>query len=158
ERVQGLWTDTEPVLLRGRTQRGEIEFQGEMPPPSDDDPISRMNKGIQESHTALAALARLRSPGFGRLPGIILFLILGFGIGAGASFPFLPLQQSIYLTAGVGLFIGLGIWVTVRWLGRLATLELGRRLGLLLADAARAAHMLNDYAAKEFADERARIT
>jgi S-DNA-T family DNA segregation ATPase FtsK/SpoIIIE len=158
ERVQGLWADTEPVLLRGRTLRGEIEFQGEMPPPSDDDPISRMNKGIQESQTALAALVRLRSPGFGRLPGIILFLILGFGIGAGASFPFLPLQQAIYLTVGVGLFIGLGIWVTIRWLGRRATIELGRRLGLLLADATRACHMLNDYAAKEYADERARIT
>jgi S-DNA-T family DNA segregation ATPase FtsK/SpoIIIE len=159
ERVDKLWTDTEPVLHRGRTQRVEIEYQGEMPPPSDDDPISRMNKGLQESQTALAALVRLKSPGLGRVPAILLFLILGFGLGAAVSFPFLPsLTQAVVLTGVVGVIIGLGIWLVVRWLGRRTTLDNGRRLGLLLADATRACHMLNDYAAKEYVEERARLS
>ncbi len=158
ERVEKLWTDTEPVLQRGRTQRVEVEYQGEMPPPSDDDPISRMNKGLQESQTALATLVRLKSPGLGRVPAIILFLILGFGFGAAISFPFLPLMQSVIMMSGVGLIIGLGLWLVVRWLGRLTTLDHGRKLGLLLADATRACRMLNDYAAKEYAEERTRLS
>ncbi|HEV3439748.1 MAG TPA: FtsK/SpoIIIE domain-containing protein [Gemmata sp.] len=158
ERLQRLWDDTEPVLQRGRVQRSEIEFTGEMPPPSDDDPISRMNRGIQESQTALAAIVRLRSPGLGRLPAIVLFLLLGFSLGAAISFPFLPPMPAIGLMSGVGLIIGLGIWMAMRWLGRRTTIDLGRRLGLLLADATRACHMLNNYAAKEYAEERARIS
>ena len=158
ERLERLWEDAEPVLQRGRTQRAEVEFQGEMPPPSDDDPISRMNKGIQESQTALAALVRLRSPALGRVPAASIFLMLGFGLGAAVSFPFLQVQQSIILMSGVGLFIGIGIWLVMRWLGRRTTLDQGRRLGLLMADATRACQMLNDYAAKEYAEERARIS
>jgi hypothetical protein len=157
ERVQRLWDDTEPLLRRGRVLRSEIEFTGEMPQPSDDDPISRMNRGLQESQTALAGLARLRSPGLGQYPAIVLFLILGFGFGAAIGFPFLAPSQAIILMSAVGICIGVGIWFCMRWLGRRSTLDLGRGLALLLADATRACHLLNDYAAKEYAEERARI-
>jgi hypothetical protein len=157
ERVQKLWDDAEPVLQRGRTLREEVEFQGEMPPPSDDDPISRMNKGLQESQAALTAMARLRSPFLGRVPAIFLFLLQGLGWGAAVSFPFLEPKDAIILMCGVGLFIGVGTWLVIRWLGRRVTLDHGRRLGLLLADSQRACQLLNDYAAREYAEERARI-
>jgi hypothetical protein len=158
DRLQRLWSDAEPLLARGRVQRAQVEYQGEMPPPSDDDPISRMNKGLQESQSALAALKRLRSPALGRAPGGAACVAFGFALGAGVSFPFLQPTPALELMCGVGLFIGLGIWLVMRWLGRRTTLDSGRQLGLIMADAVRACHMLNDYAAREYAEERTRIT
>jgi DNA segregation ATPase FtsK/SpoIIIE, S-DNA-T family len=159
ERVAALWVEAEPVLLRGRVTRAEIEFTGELPLPSDDDdPITRMNKALQESQTALAALARLKSPGLGRKGGFLLFLALGLGLGAGVSFPFLDLTTALGLTAGVGLFVGLGVWLLIRWLGRQSTLAAGRRMGLELAESTRAVLLLYDFATKEYADERARLS
>jgi hypothetical protein len=158
QHIAELWTETEPVLVRGRVQRGEVEFTGELPAATDDDPITRMNKAIQASQTALAAVTRLKSPGLGSKSGFLVFLALGLALGAAVSFPFLDLQTSIALTAGLGLFIGLGVWVVIRWLGRQNTLTMGRRLGIHLAESTRAVQLLYDFAAKEYADERARLS
>ncbi len=157
ERITALWAETEPVLVRGRVTRPEVEFAGELPPPSDDDPITRMNKTIQDSQTALAALARLKSPGLSRKGGLLLFLALGLGLGAGVSFPFLEMPTALGLTIGVGLFVGVGVWLLIRWLGRQSTLTLGRRLAMRLADSSRSVQLLYDFATKEYAEERERI-
>ena len=158
DRIESLWAEAEPLLARGRVRWDAVEFTGDLPEPSDDDPITRMNKAVQEAQTTLATLDRLRSPGLGRASGFLLFLALGLGIGAAVSFPFLDLTTAIGLTVGVGLFIGLGTWLAIRRLGTVTTRTLGKRLSFHLATAQQAVQLLNDYAAKEYADERAGVS
>ena len=62
ERVTTLWVEAEPVLLRGRVKSTEVEFSGELPPPSDDDPITRMNKALPRRRAPLRGRARLQNP------------------------------------------------------------------------------------------------
>jgi len=57
ERIAALWTDAEPALARGRVTRAQVEFRGELPPPNDDDPITRMNKALQASASELERIS-----------------------------------------------------------------------------------------------------
>jgi len=157
EQVAALWAKAEPVLARGRVRRDEIEFLGELPPPSDDDPITRMNKSLEAAETAWRKLTGLLSPRWSRLQGLLVFLLLAAGIGAGASFPVLEVQPAIGVTIGTGLVLGIALWVLVRWLGRQMTLGHGKILARHLAEAARACRLLNDFAAWEYAEERTRL-
>src|SRR5207248_3024091 len=89
ERVAALWAEAEPVLARGRVTRGQIEFAGELPPSSDDDPITRMNKAIEASEGALSRLGRLWSPRWAGPRGVVPCALVAAGLGAAAGFPFL---------------------------------------------------------------------
>jgi DNA segregation ATPase FtsK/SpoIIIE, S-DNA-T family len=51
--------------------------------------------------------------------------------------------------------LGLALWVFVRWLGRRVALRQGRVLARHLAEAARSCRLLTDFAAWEYAEERA---
>jgi DNA segregation ATPase FtsK/SpoIIIE-like protein len=157
ERVKTLWAEAEPALARGRVARAGVEYTGELPTPTDDDPISRMNKAVQASEDALDRLARLHSPRWSGPRGIVLCALLAGGLGA-VSFAFLDLTTAVIVTGATGVILGLALWALVRWFGRHATLAQGKVLGRNLAEAARACRLLNDYAAWEYAEERARLT
>ena len=140
----------------GESTRAEVEYQGEMPPPSDDDPISRMNKGLQESQTALANLTRLRSPGLGRPAGNRRSSSFsGWTRHWRCQLP-LPSAAGVQPSSCGGVGVCPRPWaVAVRPLaGQAEDARPRAQLGLLLADATRACQMLNDYAAKEYAEER----
>ena len=158
ERVTVLWAEADPLLARGRVKRSKAEFTGELPPPSDDDPITRMNKAIQSSETALYRLRRLISPRWSGPFGIVVCFLFAAGLGAAASFPVLDPGRSIVVTGVMGVVLGLALWLLARWLGRHSTATHGRILGRNLAEAARACRLLNDFASWEYAEERARIS
>lgn len=157
EEVTALWNKAELLLARIRIKRAEVEHSGELPPPSDNDPITRMNKALEESEQALQRFSRLLSPRWGRLHGLIFFVLLGVGVGAAAGFAALGSPNAIAITACTGLLLGAALWVLVRWLGRRVALRQGRVLGRNLAEAARAVRLLDDFAAWEYAQERTRL-
>jgi S-DNA-T family DNA segregation ATPase FtsK/SpoIIIE len=157
ERVAALWAEAEPAIARGRVRRADVEVTSELPPPSDDDPISRMNKLVEASEAELARLKRLWSPRWGRPGGIVVCFVVAAALGAAATFPFLDPRTSAFATAVSAGVLGPALWLLARWLGRHATLTHGRTLARHLAEAARACRLLNDFAAWEYAEERARI-
>src|SRR5207237_1468812 len=132
------------------------ESAGELPPPSDDDPITRMNKAIEASEAALSRLSRLWSPRWAGPRGVVPCALVAAGLGAAAGFPFLGPVAAAGVTAAVALVLGPALWLLVRWLGLRAALRQGKALGRHLAEAARACRLLNDHAAWEYAEERAR--
>ncbi len=48
---------------RGRVKREQVEFTGELPPPSDDDPITMMNKWLTSAPADLLRKLILAEPG-----------------------------------------------------------------------------------------------
>ena len=58
EQAATLWTETEPLLKRGRVTREQIAFTGELPVATDDDPIKRMNKWLTSAEEDIAKLRR----------------------------------------------------------------------------------------------------
>src|SRR5262245_46667237 len=158
EEVAALWAAAGPVLARGRVRRSDVEYHGELPPPSDDDPITRMNKAVAASGAALEKLRRLWSPKLSRPVGLFVCVLVAGALGAAVGFPLLDLPAALGLTAGMGLVLGVALWVCARWLGHWATRAQGKVLGQYLAQAARACRLLNDFAAWEYAQERIRIS
>jgi hypothetical protein len=156
EQVEAVSADAGAALARGRVKREEIEFAGELPAPGDDDPITRMNKAIQAAETTLGRLSRMLSPKLGTFAGLPVVVLVAAGLGA-ISFASLDPGTATQVTAAVGLVLGVGLWAFLRWFGRQSALRLGRSLGQQLAEATRAVHLLNDFAAKEYAEERARL-
>ena len=155
ERVAALWTEAEPALARGRVKRADVEVTGELPLPSDDDPITRMNKAVQACESELDRLVRLMSPRCSGPAGIFLGVTVAAAFSAAASFPFFDIPTAVAITSVVGLILGLALWVFVRWLGRHSTLNHGKTLARNLAEASRTCRLLNDYASWEYAEERA---
>ena len=132
-------------------RREQIEFSGELPPPTDDDPIMRMNKWLS---TAEASIAKLRSgiiPALGKPFGLLLFLVLCGGMG-GSAFAFLPDPLEAGIIAGsTGFVCGLGMWLLARRLGRRTTLRRGKEIAEQLAESiARTVKLLNEFAVAEF--------
>jgi DNA segregation ATPase FtsK/SpoIIIE, S-DNA-T family len=158
ERVAAIWGEAEPALARGRVTRAEVETAGELPTPSDDDPITRMNKALQAAEDALGRLKRLFSPKWSSPAGIVICAVAAGAIGALISFPVLDLRTSIILTAVTAVVLGLALWLFARWLGRHSTATRGKALARHLTEASRACRLLNDYAAWEYAEERVRIS
>jgi hypothetical protein len=158
ERIAALWSQAEPALARGRVTRAEVEMAGQLPPPNDDDPITRMNKCLQTSEEAAQRLARLYSPKWSSPAGIIICAVAAGVLGASISFPFLDLRTSIILTAVTAVVLGLALWLFARWLGRHSTVTRGKALARHLAEASRSCRLLNDFAAWEYAEERVRIS
>ena len=140
---------------RAGASRADVEVTGELPLPTDDDPITRMNKAVQASESALDRLMQLISPRCSGPAGIIFCVTVAAALSAAASFPFLDLPAAVVTTSVVGLILGLALWMFARWLGRHATLNHGKTLARNLAEASRTCRLLNDYASWEYAEERA---
>ena len=157
EQVDALWAEAEAALARGRVKRADVEIKGELSPPSDDDPITRMNKGIQSAESALDRLKRLISPKLSGLRGIILCAIIAAAFGAVSFAVFNPSEAAV-VTAAVGVIFGFALWLLLRWFGRHATLTQGKILARNLSEAARGCRLLNDFAAWEYAEERVRVS
>src|SRR5262245_1175495 len=128
ERVAALWAEAEPALARTRVNRADVEFAGELPPPGDDDPITRMNKAIQASEGTLGRLNRLLSPKLGGSWGIVACALSAAAIGAAASFPFLDVPTAVIVTGAAAVVLGIALWVLLRWLGRQVALRQGKAL------------------------------
>ena len=156
EQVDALWAEAEPLLKRGRVSRTEVEFAGELPEPTDDDPIKRMNKWLASAEETIAKLRASRLPGLGRFGGLLFFLALATGIGA-STFSFLPADTALPATAGIGVVLGLALWLLVRSLGRRSTARQGKVIAERLAESARSCQLLADYASAEFVAEIKRL-
>ncbi|HSQ57244.1 MAG TPA: serine/threonine-protein kinase, partial [Gemmata sp.] len=156
EQVQAIWSSAEPILARGRVERSSVEFVGDLPAPSDDDPITRMNKALQKAEDSLNRAARLWSLRWSHISGLVGLVVIAGAIGA-SSFAFLETGAAIGMTAGVSIVLGFSLWILLKWLGRKGTQRHGQAMGRNLAEANRAMRLLNDYAAREYAEERARL-
>ncbi|MCI0704268.1 MAG: cell division protein FtsK, partial [Planctomycetia bacterium] len=150
EQAESLRTETVPLLKRGRVQRAEVEFTGELPPPTDDDPINRMNKWLAAAEDGIAKLRALQSPWWGKPVGLLLFFILFAGVGSSAFTMNLSIQDAATITGVTGLVLGLSVWLLVRWIGRRSTLRQGKVIAQHLAEAVRSCQLLNEYATAEF--------
>jgi DNA segregation ATPase FtsK/SpoIIIE-like protein len=156
EQAMALWSEAELVLSHSGIGRADVEFAGELAPPSDDDPITRMNKALQKAEESLNRARGLISLKLSRTPGLV-GLVLVAGVLGASSFAFLEPGAAVGVTAAVAIGLGFGLWFLARWLGRTGTLRHGRAMGRYLTEANRAARLLNDYAAREYAEERARL-
>jgi hypothetical protein len=157
ERVDALWADALPLLKRGRVRREEVDFTGELPPPTDDDAISRMNKWLTAAEDDIARLRAKWSPGWGRPFRLVVLVALFAGVGASAFALLSDPQVAAIITGAVGLVFGLGAWLLLRWLGRRATAQKGKEIARHLAEATRSCQLLNDFATSEFVAEIARL-
>ncbi|HEY1186461.1 MAG TPA: FtsK/SpoIIIE domain-containing protein, partial [Gemmata sp.] len=142
---------------RGRVSRSGIEVTGKLPEPSDDDPIRRMNRWLDEAEVRIAALRRAKSPGWGSPARFVVLLALFAGVGA-SSFAFVPdVVTAALVTGTVGLVLGTGAWVLLRWLGRKVTRREGKVIGEQLAEANRACQLLRDFASAQYTTEIKRL-
>jgi hypothetical protein len=157
ERAGALWTETEPLLRRGRTTRAEVEFSDELPPPTDDDPINRLNKWLTSAEDGITQLRRNRSPGWGHPLRLFVLLVLFGALGA-VAFAFVPDPLDAGIIAGVtGVVLGFGTWVLLRVVGRRTTVRGGKVIAQHLAEAVRSVKLLNEYATAEFIAEMKRL-
>ncbi len=157
ERVETLRADAEDALAQGGVTREEIAFIGEPVSATDEDPITHMNKAIATAEETLTRLAGLRSPAWAGFPGLVGLVLISAAFGA-ISFAALDATIAAGITAGVGLLMGVGLWLFVRRLARQSALRLGKQLDQNLAEADTAVQGLNDFATKEYAEERVRVS
>ncbi|VTT98113.1 cell division protein : DNA segregation ATPase, FtsK/SpoIIIE family OS=Singulisphaera acidiphila (strain ATCC BAA-1392 / DSM 18658 / VKM B-2454 / MOB10) GN=Sinac_6281 PE=4 SV=1: Pkinase: FtsK_SpoIIIE [Gemmataceae bacterium] len=156
ERVADVWAAAEPLLGRAGITRAAIEYHGALPDPSDDDAITRMNRAADAAEAASDRLAALKLAPWCGVRGLLACVFVGATLGA-ASFAALDPTTAAGATVGVALVVGVGLWLAVRSAGKKATLRVGAEVGEALAVAERAVRLLNDFAAQEYATERARI-
>ncbi len=149
EQVDAVWLETEPLLNRGRVPKTEVDFAGELPAPTDDDPIKRMNKGLAAAEATSARLRAAKSPGWGSPVRLVVLFIPFAGLGA-TAFAFADPLTSGIVTVCVGLVFGLASWLLLRSLGRRVTVREGKKIAEQLAEATRSCQLLRDYAATEF--------
>ncbi|QJW99029.1 FtsK/SpoIIIE domain-containing protein [Frigoriglobus tundricola] len=150
ERVTALWNETEPLLKRGRVARAQIEFTGELPPPTDDDPIKRMNKWIAAAEQGGERLAALASPAWGSPARLPVLVVLFAAVGA-VAFALVPDAVTAGAIAGaVGLVFGVGVWFLLRSLGHRKTVRQGEEIARNLAETTRAVRLLEEFATSEF--------
>src|SRR5262249_16345780 len=74
DEVEGLWKEADPLLVRGRVQRTEVEHGGDLAPADEDDPINRMQKAIKASEAAVETLRGLFLPKLANV-GIIALVV-----------------------------------------------------------------------------------
>ncbi|MBM3979735.1 MAG: cell division protein FtsK [Planctomycetes bacterium] len=164
ERAEALWPDLEPLLTRGRVTRAEVEHTGELPPPTDDDPITRMNKWLGRAEDGIAQLARRRSPGWGH-PVRLFVLIVLFGALSAGVFVLVErprigdfaISASYFIAAAAGPVVGVALWLLLRWLGRRVTRREGKQIAMQAAESARAVKLLYEYATAEFVAQMERL-
>lgn len=164
ERARELSAELDPLLARGRVARAAVGFTGELPPPTDDDPIGRMNKALAATGAALARLAGAKAPAWGHPLRLFVLVVLFGAISAGAfvlteraSLGDFAVAASHFIAAAVGPVIGVALWLFLRWFGRRVTLREGTAAARQLAESERAVALLNEYADTEFAKEMERL-
>lgn len=157
ERAAELASELEPLLKRGRTSPDEVAFAGDLPEPTDDDPIGRMNEWLETAESGIAKLRRAGSPAWGAPVRLVVLVVLFAAVGA-ASFAVVPDPVVAGAIAGaVGLILGGGLWLFLRSHGKQVTLREGRAISQYLAEADRAVELLNQYAADQYAAEVTRL-
>ncbi|MDB5307143.1 MAG: ftsK [Gemmataceae bacterium] len=157
DQVEGLWAQAVVPLAKTRVGRAEVEQAAVTHLPSDDDPISSMQKAITSAESALEDLRNLFLPKLANLGGLVLCVLVAAGVGAGAGFALLDLVPALGVTGGVGLVGGVGLWLLLRSAARKRTVRAGSVLGEQLAAAAAACQHLHEFAAVEYAAEHARL-
>ena len=157
----------EAHLERGRAapgprprDRAEVEFAGELPAPNDDDPINRMNKARAGGRGRGRAPRAAVLAEAGAAPRARRLRVVAAGLGALVSSPFLDLPQP--RSSSPPRPASCSAWrcgCFVRWLGRQSTLAAGKDARAApRRGGPRPCRLLNDYAAREYAEERARIS
>ncbi|MFM8271712.1 MAG: hypothetical protein ACKODX_05185, partial [Gemmata sp.] len=156
DQVAALWAELAPLLSRGRVSRAEVEFGGELPPPTDDDPINRMNRWLGAAADTLARLRAAKSPAWGS-PLRLAVLVPLFALSGAPALALAGPAGAAAVAAGVGLAFGVGAWLLLRWRGKRVTARSGAAAAGQLAEATRAGQLLRDYATNEHAAERRRL-
>jgi hypothetical protein len=156
ERASELGSELEPLLRRGRASDAEVTLSGELPPPTDDDPIKRMNKWLATAESAITALRASQIPAWGSPVRLIVLIVLFGALGA-VTFAVADAAVAAGVTGTVGLVFGVGLWVFLRWFGHRLTVLEGKAIKRHLAEAERAVQLLNDYAANEYAEAIKRL-
>jgi len=157
EQVSTTWAEVELLLARVGVSRSDVESTADPGEPGDDDPISRLDKALHEATGARDRLGSLRLPAWSGPGGLAVLVGLLAALGA-STWAFLAPATAVAVTLGTGVVLGPLLWLTARRLARRSTLRHGRTLGRHLAEASRAARLLNDFAAREYAEERARLS
>jgi DNA segregation ATPase FtsK/SpoIIIE, S-DNA-T family len=163
ERATELSADLDPLLARGRVSRAAVEVN-ELPAPSDDDPIARMNKALSASETAIARLARRKSPAWGHPLRLFVLIVLFGALSAGvfvlterAALGDFAVAASYFIAAAVGSVVGVALWLFLRWFGRRVTLRDGSEAARHIAESERAVQLLKTFAETEYAAEIERL-
>ncbi len=156
ERVAELGAELDPLLERGRVSPALVKFDDELPPPTDDDPITRMNKWLDTADRSVSKLRRAKTPAWGN-SGRLVVLVALFGALGGSTFAVTDAQTAAITTGAVSLVFGIGTWVFLGWFGRLVTLREGMAISRHLAEAGRAVELLNAFAEKEYTEEVTRL-
>lgn len=161
ERATELSADLDPLLARGRLSRAAVAVS-ELPAPSDDDPIARMNKALSASEAALARLARRLSPAWGGFARLLVLIVLFGAISAGVFVLTEPaltfaVPASYFIAGIVGPVFGGTLWLFLRWFGKRVTLRDGTEATRHIAECERAVQLLKEFAETEYATEIERL-
>ena len=157
QRVEELWKSADQPLARGKLTRGDVAgtrvYSIE---PSDDDPITRMQKDIAAAEASLGRLQGLFFPKLVNVGGLLSCNFLMAGVGA-SGFAFLGFEQAIATTV-TGFILGTGLWFFFKSKALKATLAAGNELGEKLDNAHTRCVYLYVFAKHEYDEEHERIT
>ncbi|MCS6865247.1 MAG: FtsK/SpoIIIE domain-containing protein [Gemmataceae bacterium] len=150
EQIQSLRAQMESLLARVRLRSEQIAGQTELPPPSDDDPIQRLNKWLATAREQLTALQNAATPRWGHPRRLPVLILLGMAVGAVAGVILDNPWIATIVAAAVGLLVGTSLWLWLRSRGRETTRQFGQAIAQHLAEAARSVQLLQDFAQSEF--------
>jgi DNA segregation ATPase FtsK/SpoIIIE-like protein len=157
EQVARLWDDVVPLVGRLKLTRADVGHAGPLPDPEEgEDPTKRMQKAVLTSADAVEKLRALFWPKLANRGGLVLFLLIGGGLGA-IGFAFLSLQAALGAVAGGVLVLGLGLWLLVKWIARKRTRRAGKAAGEQLALATRSVELLRTHARTQYEAEHRRL-
>jgi hypothetical protein len=156
EQVGRLWDDVGPLVGRVKLTRTDVEHTGTLPDAEEADPTKRMQSAILAAADAVDKLRKLFWPKLANPGGLVLFLLIGGGIGA-VGFAFLPLQAALGAVAGGLLVVGLGLWLLVKYIAKKQTLRTGKAAGEQLAFAEQAVELLRTHARVQYETEHRRL-
>ena len=153
--VEATWVEAALVLAKARLTREKVTFDvARLPPPTQTDPVGKVQKCLEESDAAAARLATAPLTKLIGPPGTLAMFVLVGGIAAGVCFGFLQWPVNAILTAAWAVVGGLLLRVLIGVLAKRQVRDRGRALGVFLAEADRAVRTLDAYAEQRFEDDK----
>lgn len=157
-RIEGIWSEAAPRLARVGLTREQVTFDpARLPAPTSTDPVGVVQKSLDDADAAAARLTKAPLPKLrGLFPTLLLFLLAG-GAGAAIAFPTMDGPTNLYVTLGWAVVGGLFLRILVGVLAKRQVKDRGSALGVHLAEATRAAAILDVHAETTHEVERKRL-